>query len=270
MSRQHDKVRRATAKPNSFIKWLSGRVSSKLEEGNFKGAVRLACSEDTLADHSEATLNALRLKHPSPHPDSHIVHHDSINPLPFPLDIETIMKAIVSFPNSSGGGFDGFLPQHLKDLSSQSTGEGGQLLRGALVGLATFILEGRTPAAIRPYFFGANLIALRKKGGGVRPIAVGCTLRRLASKCASLHALKTISHLLAPHQLGFGIPRGVEATVHATRIYLNNLSPYQALLKVDFRNAFNSIRRDKMLTAVRDFIPELLPYVHSAYSSPSI
>ena len=130
MSRQHDKVRRATAKPNSFIKWLSGRVSSKLEEGNFKGAVRLACSEDTLADHSEATLNALRLKHPSPHPDSHIVHHDSINPLPFPLDIETIMKAIVSFPNSSGGGFDGLLPQHLKDLSSQSAGEGGQLLRG--------------------------------------------------------------------------------------------------------------------------------------------
>ena len=195
---------------------------------------------------------------------------DSINPLPFPLDIETIMKAIVSFPNSSGGGFDGLLPQHLKDLSSESAGEGGQLLRGALVGLATLIFEGRTPAAIQPYFFAANLMALRKKGGGVRPIAVGCTLRRLASKCASLHILKTISHLLAPHQLGFGIPRGVEATVHATRIYLNNISPHQALLKVDFRNAFNSIRRDKMLTAVRDFIPELLPYVHSAYSSPSI
>ena len=180
------------------------------------------------------------------------------------------MKAIVSFSNSSGRGFDGLLPQHLKDLSSQSAGEGGQLLRGALVGLATLILEGRTPAAIRPYFFVANLIALRKKGGGVVPIAVGCTLRRLALKCASLHALKTIPHLLGPHQLGFGIPRGVEATVHATRIYLNNLSPHQALLKVEFRNAFNSIRRDKMLTAVRDFIPELLPYVHSAYSSPSI
>ena len=40
-------------------------------------------------------------------------------------------------------------------------------------------------------------------------------------------------------------------------------------MKVDFKNAFNSIRRDKMLLAVEEFIPELLPFVHSAYSKPS-
>ena len=28
-------------------------------------------------------------------------------------------------------------------------------------------------------------MALRKKDGGIRPIAVGCTLQRLAAKCAS-------------------------------------------------------------------------------------
>ena len=42
------------------------------------------------------------------------------------------------------------------------------------------------------------------------------------------------------------------------------------MLKVDFKNAFNSIRRDKMISTVKSHIPELLPYVHSAYSSPSI
>lgn len=42
------------------------------------------------------------------------------------------------------------------------------------------------------------------------------------------------------------------------------------LLKVDFRNAFNSLRRDKMLEAVEAYIPQLLPFVHSAYSAPSI
>ena len=34
---------------------------------------------------------------------------------------------------------------------------------------------------VRPFFFGASVIALNKKDGGVRPIAVGCTLRRLVA-----------------------------------------------------------------------------------------
>ena len=42
------------------------------------------------------------------------------------------------------------------------------------------------------------------------------------------------------------------------------------MVKVDFKNAFNSLRWDKMLRAVKDHIPDLLPFVHSAYSSSSI
>ena len=38
---------------------------------------------------------------------------------------------------------------------------------------------------------------------------------------------------------------------------------------LDFRNAFNSIRHDKMLCAVGDLAPELAPFVFSAYSEPS-
>ena len=41
------------------------------------------------------------------------------------------------------------------------------------------------------------------------------------------------------------------------------------MVKLDFKNAFNSIRRDKMLEAVQKFTPELATFVHSAYSSPS-
>ena len=66
------------------------------------------------------------------------------------------------------------------------------------MGLATLILEGRTPQAIRPLFFGAKLMALSKRCVRVRPIAVGCSLRSLGSKCACLHALQTIPQLLAP------------------------------------------------------------------------
>ena len=51
--------------------------------------------------------------------------------------------------------------------------------------------------------------------------------------------------LLAPHQLGYGVKRGAEAAVHSARLFLHNLKPQQVLLKLDFKNAFNSLRRDK-------------------------
>ena len=43
----------------------------------------------------------------------------------------------------------------------------------------------------------------------------------------------------------------------------------EILLKLDFENAFNTVRRDKMLIAVKEVVPMLLPFVHSAYSTSS-
>ena len=119
-----------------------------------------------------------------------------------------------------------------------------------------------------PIFFGATLLAL-EKDGGVRPIAVGCILRRLVAKCAGNRIMQAMAELLRPKQLGYGIPRGAEAAVHAARIYLHNLQPQHLILKLDFRNAFNCLHRDKMLAAVREMVPELYPLIHSAYSHPS-
>ena len=41
------------------------------------------------------------------------------------------------------------------------------------------------------------------------------------------------------------------------------------LLKLDFRNAFNSVRRDKMLEATLAMSPQIYPLVHSVCSQPS-
>ena len=92
------------AKPHHTIESLAARVSSKLEEGNYRGAVRLACSEDVLAEHSDSIHEALRLKHPPPHADSSIDNLEQASPLPFPIDADLIMKSIISFLNGSGGG----------------------------------------------------------------------------------------------------------------------------------------------------------------------
>ena len=118
------------------------------------------------------------------------------------------MRSIVSFPNGSAGGPDGLRPQHLKSLISTSAGAGGPVLLRALTDLVNIIVKGDTPSSISPFFFGASLIALEKKGGGVRPIAIGCSLRRLAAKAIGSQLKSRMGDLLAPHQLGYGTPRG--------------------------------------------------------------
>ena len=171
--------------------------------------------------------------------------------------------------NGSAGGPDGLRPQYLKDMISASANSGGEALIEALSSFISLILSGQTPIAIRPYFFGASLIALEKKGGGIRPIAVGCTLRRLAAKVASNKVMFEMASLLSPRQLGYGVSKGAEAAVHAARFYFKNIGSNKVFLKLDFRNAFNSIRRDRMLEAVHHLAPSIYSFVHSVYSSSS-
>jgi len=45
---------------------LAAAVSSKLEAGNFRAAVRIICPGDTPAPVNQDTLNAVPAKHPEP------------------------------------------------------------------------------------------------------------------------------------------------------------------------------------------------------------
>ena len=113
------------------------------------------------------------------------------------------------------------------------------------------------------------MLVIAKKTGGIRPIAVGYVWRRLAAKVACSHVKEAATALLAPRQLGFGIPGGAEAEVRSARLYMENMSSGKLLVKIDFRNAFNTVRRDFVLEAVAKYFPQLLPFATStmAFSS---
>jgi hypothetical protein len=128
-----------------------------------------------------------------------------------------LAKALASFPSVSGGGPDGLRPQHLKYLTSTKTGATGAELLEALTDFTNHQLAGLVPNEILPILYGATLIALNKKGGGIRPIAIGCTLRRLAAKLACRPITEALGPLLCPHQSFFATPCGTEAIVHSFR-----------------------------------------------------
>jgi hypothetical protein len=177
---------------------------------------------------------------------------------------------VKSFLPGSTGGLDGLRPQHLKDMVSVSAGEAGQRLLGHLTEFTNFCLAGRVPVVIQPVFCEASLCALAKKDGGIRPIAVGCTLRRLIAKAAGKAVMQKNDGSFLPILLGFGVPRVTEAIVHATLRYIADLHPNQGLLKLDFSNAFNAIPRDNMFAVVNEELSELYPFIYLCYNNASL
>jgi hypothetical protein len=78
---------------------------------------------------------------------------------------------IQSFPYGSAQGPDSLRPQHIKDLLL-----GAQIdhpLQSAITDLTNLLLQGKVPTSVQGTLFGANLLAITKKIGGIRPIEVG-------------------------------------------------------------------------------------------------
>ena len=164
----------------------------------------------------------------------------------------------------SAAGPDGLRPQHLKDLLL-GCADDSPLLE-AITDLINLLLAGKVPTSA---IFGANLLAITKKSGEIRPIAVGYVWRRLAAKVACSHVKDASVAILTPRQLGFGVRNGAEAAVRAARCYLENMESGQVFMKIDFKNAFNMLRRDSILEAVAKHFPELLHFTSSTIVSSS-
>ena len=243
-------------------------VTAKLEDGNISAAVRILCSNDSQADFSDETWLKLREKHPNcssstPHMVSPSVGHSA-----FQATEAEVMKMIRSFPAGSAAGSDGFRPQHLLELVQSS--DAGSALLAASTSFVNLLLDGSCHDDFRHIFFGGRLIALNKKSGGIRPIAIGCTWRRLAAKCANAFACEKLVSFFSPRQVGVAVKGGCEAAVHATRRYMENMPSDNVVAKLDFYNAFNSLDRCYMLDKVAEVIPEIYKFCFSAYSRPSV
>ena len=245
--------------------WVSA-VLDKIESGNLKSAVQILCSVEGLAENTDDTLERLKNVHPQTPMDRRVF------PTAEQPDVQLlspqVLKAVKSFHNGSAAGLDGLRPQHLKDLISAPIQSEGLLTAVTL--FMNTVVKGICPPTLLPFFFGGRLVAVAKKDGGVRPIAVGNTWRRLASKCALLLVQDEVKSLLHPFQVGVGVRGGAEAAIHSVRSVVNNFHNTWCLLKIDFKNAFNSVRRDTLLEAAKTHLPSIYNYCLAAYGQISV
>ena len=244
-------------------------VASKLEDGNISAAVRILCDQSRPATPNLENFNILVGKHPTdPHPDSLAGLPCPTTTTPFQVEQLDVEAAIRSFPSGSAGGPDGLRPQHLLELINHR--ESSSALLRQLTEFINILLRGACPPEVRPVLFGGSLIALTKKSGDLRPIAIGYTLRRVAAKCANRYAVGKLASFFAPLQVGIATPAGCEAAVHAARKYVSAMPQDHVFVKLDFSNAFNSLHRDIMLQSAYTVIPEIYSFVHQSYSSASV
>ena len=177
---------RVSSPPLSDLEQRIKLISSKLDEENVKGGIRLAASDNKTAHFSTDNYQKLLSKHSqrakfaAPNPEN----LDSF----FETDFD-LYKALISFPNGSAAGLDKTVPQTFKDLVSKSNGGAGLIFLKSLTKLINLNEDSKKPETLRTFFLGAKLIALIKIDKGLRLIAIGNTLRRLASKCTGSKAL---------------------------------------------------------------------------------
>ena len=262
------------ARPTAPSDNLGRKISSKCADGDIKAALRLLTSEDIVIAPSEEVVQQLREKHSAAPQNEALPEHASVNPALAPtVDSELAYSSLKSMSAGSSAGLDGIRPLHLQQLTSQGTSEAGHRLITSITKLLNTIMSGQVPDFAREAIFGASLFALRKNDNGIRPIAIGSVYRRLAARILAHQAASRLSHELSPTQLGVGVPHGCEAAVHAVREFIAGFSTTtdtsHVLVKVDVKNAFNSLNRDALLLRVREKCPELEPIISHSYSSPT-
>ena len=157
----------------------------------------------------------------------------------------------MSFPAGSAPGPTGLRPAHLKDCLKRVSSSA--ILR---IGMAAFVLgaiRGDLHGGIQQPLCTATLIPLKKKDGGIRPIAVGETLRRLVGKVLlQLPEVKQEMQTLKPRQCGVGVPFAAEMLGMAVQRLADGMLPEAvssswAHLMIDIKNAYNSLSRVAML-----------------------
>ena len=232
-------------------------ISSKLDEG-----IMLAASDDKIALVSTDNYQKLLYKHLQRAKFAAPIL-ENLNS--FFVTNFNLHKATLSFLNGSA-----VVPDKIAHHIFKSNGSEDFNFLKSLAKLINLIGDGKKPEPLRPFFFGAKLIALIKIDGELRPIAIGNTLRRIASKCAGSKALSERPNFFGNVQVGCDNTRGAEIAAHSFRnlIERDDNPKCSVRIKLDFKNAFNSLNRETMLNHVYSNRPELYNYTHCAYNEP--
>jgi len=175
--------------------------------------------------------------------------------------------AIRRAPRGSALGSSRLRMEHLRAL--------GDAWQAALAGFVRLLAGAEAVRLVRPLAAhapaGVDFLLLSKPegpdGDGVprlRPIGMPDVVRKLAASALAGALSAAAARLLAPLQIGVGVPNLCERVLHEVTAVLAH-RPSHALLQLDFSNAFNLVSRSAAVSFLTRAFTLLRPYLTCVY-----
>ena len=104
----------------------------------------------------------------------------------------------------------------------------------------------------------------------IRPITIQLGWIRLCNRIIFNCNKHLAKKLCLDKQVGIGCPSGAQALIAAAKIGIDIIKkdPRKAMMKLDFRNCYNTIDRQKMLNVITRLAPELSGLYYQRYNKP--
>jgi hypothetical protein len=234
------------------------RAEELARQGHLSDAMRVL-QQGQLADTTADVLRALGELHPtrdSPLPDMPQTEGIRLQRRVF----DSVMRAL---PRVKAPGPDHRRYEHLRNTWEHGDAE-------AQFRAFAKVVAGLLPPESRRLFAMSSLLAMLKDPPGsvqVRPIAIGCTMRRAAAKMVLAQQVQPMtSYFVTPSAAQFAVSctSGAECPPTLARSHVE-AHPDHVILTLDCKNAFNSVDRSTILQAVREHFPTTLPFVLQSY-----
>jgi hypothetical protein len=248
------------------------RAVTLVKMGDFKRAIKTLSNTTPTAPINDSTLNELSKLHPK---QSH-----PLPPSP-PSDAPTIIVSRKKLGrlirrrmnNGAAGGPSGWTGKHLQPLVADT-----ECMEG-LSAIVEDICNGAiTDSLLRNRLLACSLIPLTKPNGGIRPVAIGEILGKLASSYLLSVCMKPESYreLFPSIQEGVGIAGGCENVIHFIRAARRAIGEDTIVITVDFKNAYNMRKRIDMWNCILQHrnegsvdLSHLIRFFHWAYAIPT-
>ena len=237
------------------------QVIQLVEQGQLsKAMTRL--SPVPFAPDCDATITKLQSLHPI---CEQPIKLPPISPdTPFPeVSMQHIIEALSSAPRNSAAGITGWTYDHLRYLLPHDGGDSHPL--------SWFIeqlINGKAPPLVVKTLSTSRLFALAKADNGVRPIAIGDTIRRWATRSICIAYKSKWEKTLGHHQFAVGTSSGTEKMIRNVDSFLQ-MDEKHVVVSLDASNAFNSANRQSMLNELAKEFPELVPFFGGWYGAPA-
>ena len=249
--------------PQDLPPAASRRVCQLAAVGALSKACKVLCSRGVASDTPETRDKLIRLFPTLAQPVTITTSQRGT------YDSAEIRSVVERMPSSLAPGPSGLRSDYFKAVLKLPDKPVVEHFLHSLCEFVNVAVSGSLPAAIQPYLCGGKVIPCNKKDRGIRPIVLGDLLRNLVSTCVLRDSGDMLRSGLHGDQFGVrSAGLGMQAAVFKAQHMAKSMNG-KVILKIDLKNAFNTINRSRCASAWATCDHDSAAWVSWCLSQPS-